>query len=85
MKSMRTQVTDADRRKRGIAPIVIEFASNQPISVNYQDRHYVATGKKTTSPTGSPVFEMMARDYFIERLLINADGTQLWELQPLAL
>lgn len=85
MKTILTHVTDANRRKRGMAHITLEYASNQPISVNYQERNYLATGKITTSPTGERVFEMMARDYFIERLLITVDGKQLWALQPLAL
>ncbi|HQT03388.1 MAG: hypothetical protein M1572_08085 [Gammaproteobacteria bacterium] len=85
MKIIVTHVTDANRRKRGTAAITLTQASNQPISVGYQERHYVATGKTTNSPTGERVFEMMARDYFIERLWITLDGKQLWELQPLAL
>ena len=85
MKTILTEVTDANGRKRGIQPVSLVFARNQPISVSYQDRTYLATGKITTSPTGERVFEMMARDYFIERLLITVDGKQLWALQPLAL
>ncbi len=85
MKTILTEVTDANGRKRGIQPVSLVFARNQPISVSYQDRTYLATGKITTSPTGERVFEMMARDYFIERMLITADGKQLWALQPLAL
>ena len=85
MNRILAQVTDANGRKRGIQPVSLVFARNQPISVNYQERNYLATGKITTSPTGERVFEMMARDYFIERLLITVDGKQLWALQPLAL
>jgi hypothetical protein len=85
VKTILTEVTDANQRKRGRQLVSFVFASNQPISVNYQERNYLATGKITTSPTGERVFEMMARDYFIERLLITVDGKQLWALQPLAL
>jgi hypothetical protein len=85
MNTILAKVRDASGRKRGIQPVSLVFARNQPISVNYQNRNYLATGKFTTSPTGERVFEMMARDYFIERLLITANGKQLWLLQPLAL
>jgi len=50
-----------------------------------QERRYLPTGRTATRPTGESVIEMMARDYFVERLWLSIDGTALWEQQPLAL
>lgn len=76
---------DANQRPRGSCLVTLEWHGRTIASVTHQERRYLPTGRTATRPTGESVIEMMARDYFVERLWLSTDGTALWEQQPLAL
>ncbi len=85
MASTLARRTDANQRLRGRCLITVEWRRYTIAAVTHMDRRYLPTGKTAMRPTGESVIEMMARDYFLERLWITTDGTALWEQQPLAL
>ena len=84
-RTVRALRFDANQRPRGQCLIGLEWRGCTIVAVTHQERRYLPTGRTTTHPTGEPVIEMMARDYFVERLWLSTDGTVLWEQQPLAL
>ena len=85
MSSTLARLTDANQRPRGRCLITLEWRRNTIAAVTHKNRRYLPTGKTATRSTGESVIEMMARDYFVERLWISTDGSALWEQQPLAL
>ena len=85
MSSTLARLTDANQRQRGRCLITLEWRRNTIAAVIHMNRRYLPTGKTATRSTGESVIEMMARDYFVERLWISTDGSALWEQQPLAL
>ena len=84
-RTVRALRFDANQRPRGHCLITLEWRGRTIAAVTHQERRYLPTGRTATLPTGEPVIEMMARDYFVERLWLNTDCTALWEQQPLAL
>jgi hypothetical protein len=76
---------DANQRPRGHCLITLEWRGRTITAVSHQERRYLPTGRTATRITGESVIEMMARNYFVERLWLSTDGTALWEQQPLAL
>ena len=84
-RTVRARRFDANQRPRGQCLIDLEWRGRTIVAVTHQERRYLPTGRTATRPTGEPVIEMMARDYFVERLWLSTDGTVLWEQQPLAL
>ena len=84
-RTVRALRFDANQRPRGYCLINLEWRGRTIAAVTHQERRYLPTGRTATRPTGESVIEMMARDYFVERLWLSIDGTALWEQQPLAL
>ncbi len=84
-RTVRTLRFDANQRPRGSCLINLQWRGRTIAAVTHQDRRYLPTGRTATRVTGESVIEMMARDYFVERLWLSTDGTVLWEQQPLAL
>ncbi len=84
-RTVRALRFDANQRSRGLCPITLEWRRRTITAVTHLERRYLPTGRTATRPTGESVIEMMARDYFVERLWLSTDGTALWEQQPLAL
>lgn len=74
--------TDANSRPRGHCVVTLEWYRNAITAITHMDRRYLPTGRTSIRPTGEVVIEMMAQDYFVERLWLKADGTALWEQQP---
>jgi hypothetical protein len=85
MEVTRSNRIDANGRPRGQCVVTLEWQRNVIVAITHMDRRYLPTGRTSLRPTGEPVIEMSARDYFIERLWLKTDGTALWEQQPLAL
>ncbi|MGV0986610.1 MAG: hypothetical protein ACOYB2_18840 [Limnohabitans sp.] len=85
MTTLLVHRTDANQRPRGRCRVTLEWHRNTIISLNHMDRRYLPTGKTAIRSTGEAVIEMMARDYFLERLWLKTDGKALWEQQPIAL
>ena len=84
-RTVRAQRFDANQRPRGQCLIGLEWRGRTIVAVTHQERRYLPTVRLAIRPTGEPVIEMMARDYFVERLWLSTDGSVLWEQQPLAL
>lgn len=84
-RTTRTLRVDANQRPRGHCLVGLEWRGRTIVAVTHQDRRYLPTGRTATRPTGESVIEMMARDYYVERLWLSTDGAVLWEQQPLTL
>ncbi len=77
--------TSAQGRPRGQRVVTLEWQRNAIVAITHMKRCYLPTGRTSLRSTGEPVIEMSARDYFVERLWLNTDGTALWEQQPLSM
>ena len=84
-RTVRALRFDANQRPHGQCLIGLEWRGRNIVAVTHQERRYLPTGRTSTRPTGESVIEMMARDYFVERLWLSTDDTALWDQQPLAL
>ena len=76
---------DANNRPRGKCLVDLEWRRGCIVASIHMGRRYLHTGREPTRGSGERVIEMMARDYFLERLWLRTDGASLWEQQPLAL
>ena len=71
MEIVRAHRTDANSRPRGQCVITLEWHRNAIMAIRHMERRYLPTGRTSIRATGEVIVEMMARDYFVERLWLK--------------